>query len=91
MIIDNRGGANGAIGEDAVRLHVRPERVRRAEPLQPEHPLPSPGQVRGGRAAHPAESNNHDVVRHVTRYGGGAQGLARGRAATRPRPLSCAT
>lgn len=26
--------------------------------------------------------SNHDVVRHVTRYGGGAQGLARGRAAT---------
>jgi alpha-glucosidase len=25
--------------------------------------------------------SNHDVVRHVTRYGGGAQGLARGRAA----------
>jgi alpha-glucosidase len=26
--------------------------------------------------------SNHDVVRHVTRYGGGARGLARGRAAT---------
>ncbi|MEO9326210.1 glycoside hydrolase family 13 protein [Nocardioides sp. C4-1] len=26
--------------------------------------------------------SNHDVVRHVTRYGGGAQGLARARAAT---------
>ncbi len=26
--------------------------------------------------------SNHDVVRHVTRYGGGEQGLARGRAAT---------
>ncbi len=26
--------------------------------------------------------SNHDVTRHVTRYGGGAQGLARGRAAT---------
>ncbi|WP_232678162.1 glycoside hydrolase family 13 protein [Nocardioides sp. R-C-SC26] len=26
--------------------------------------------------------SNHDVVRHVTRYGGGAVGLARGRAAT---------
>jgi alpha-glucosidase len=26
--------------------------------------------------------SNHDVVRHVTRYGGGALGLARGRAAT---------
>ena len=26
--------------------------------------------------------NNHDVVRHVTRYGGGARGLARARAAT---------
>ena len=26
--------------------------------------------------------SNHDVVRHVTRYGGGATGLARGRAAT---------
>jgi alpha-glucosidase len=26
--------------------------------------------------------SNHDVVRHPTRYGGGAQGLARGRAAT---------
>ena len=25
--------------------------------------------------------SNHDVVRHVTRYGGGAVGLARGRAA----------
>ncbi|HEX5769439.1 MAG TPA: alpha-amylase family glycosyl hydrolase [Nocardioidaceae bacterium] len=25
--------------------------------------------------------SNHDVVRHVTRYGGGAEGLARGRAA----------
>jgi alpha-glucosidase len=25
--------------------------------------------------------SNHDVVRHVTRYGGGAQGLARGKAA----------
>ena len=26
--------------------------------------------------------SNHDVIRHVTRYGGGAQGLARARAAT---------
>ena len=26
--------------------------------------------------------SNHDVVRHVTRYGGGAKGLARARAAT---------
>ena len=26
--------------------------------------------------------SNHDVIRHVTRYGGGAVGLARGRAAT---------
>ncbi len=26
--------------------------------------------------------NNHDVIRHVTRYGGGARGLARARAAT---------
>ena len=26
--------------------------------------------------------SNHDVIRHVTRYGGGEQGLARGRAAT---------
>ena len=38
--------------------------------------------VEGVGAAPTWVLSNHDVVRHVTRYGGGAQGLARARAAT---------
>jgi hypothetical protein len=36
--------------------------VQEVEPLEAEHALPSSGEVVEGRAPHPADPDDHDVV-----------------------------